>query len=1170
MKLSGIDFPKTLLDALSNDSLVIFAGAGVSMGDPANLPDFRRLTEAIAERTGKILSKNKPEDQFLGELKQSGVDIYKCASEVLNRPGLEPTELHCNLLRLFLTPESVRIVTTNFDLLFEQAAGKVFGSSPEVFRAPALPLGNKFSGIVHVHGSVHTPGDMVLTDEDFGRAYLVEGWARRFLVELFRSFTVLFVGYGHNDTIMNYLARALSGSGETRFALTDDNVLEKWKMPGIEPVVYPSPDGSHRALYEGIGRLARHFRRGVLDWRREINELAGRLPSSMGEEEKGIIDRALEDVSKTRFFTEAASSPEWIEWLDRNGNLEGLFDNDALSEPDVQLAHWLTVKFSCNHANQLFGLIGRHDMRLNPDFWHRLARFVGLDKENSWDKKTVSRWVSLLLDTAPPYPHDIMLLWLGERCVKHELFGSVVEVFDAMAASRLRSFAWPNIDGEHSLITADLKPASDHHAISSLWENSLKPNLDRVAEPLVANVIGHLERHHFTLSTWGTADRKQNPASTKRSAIEPSEQDKHPKPFDVLIDATRDCMEWLALNRMETATQLCDKLGASEAPIARRLAVHILPARKDLTADGKIDWLLSRMDLHDDSAYHELFLAVGKIYPDARPKRRRNVIKAVLAYRFPDEENEKKDEYEAGEHFNWLHSLHEAKPDCAFTKKALDKVWKQFPDFLPREHPDHQVWFEDVGWVGQQSPWTTEELLSKPADEWLKDLLTFQQTDILGPDRRGLLVNVEEAAKQNFEWGMVLAGLLADQQEWSADIWSVLLGAWSKTSIDQSQHQEVLQFLSRSELHGKNTLRIAEVLCALLKSVGDFYPPDLLAQVNKIAEVLWDNLDQRETLSEDFEWPTRAINHPAGVLAQFWLSSLHLRRRRQDPAPRVLDDEYLSMLSAIIQDGNTAGRLGRCVLAGNLSFLLEADEEWTKDNLLPLFSQCSDEGDYYAVWSGFLAWQSVSPSIAELLEQAFLSAVKHFKPDSAQSWVRKRFVEVYTDISVYFVASPLDTFIPEFFDNADKEDKVVFAFQLQKHLNHMDETQKREWWKRWLKSYWENRLKGVPSNFDSYETSRMLNCLLHMNGMFPEAVELAIQIPPTELSQLYIVRQINKSDLWENYPEAVAKLLIYLGTCNPPPYEWYEGRELVEKLLESGISEELKIKLKELVAQLAI
>ena len=1169
MKLSDIDFPKKLLDALSDGSLVIFAGAGVSMGKPANLPNFRNLAEKIASGTGKKLSEDKPEDQFLGELKQSGVDIYNRASEVLNRPGLEPTELHCNLLRLFSTPESVRIVTTNFDLLFEHAAEKVFDSSPEVFRAPALPLGNKFSGIVHVHGSVYSPEDMILTDEDFGRAYLVEGWARRFLVELFRFFTVLFVGYSHNDTIMNYLARALSGHGKPRFAL-DKDVRGKWEILGIEPVIYPSPDGSHSALCEGIDRLAKHFKRGVLDWRRMINELSGNPPSLLNEEERDTIDQALADVSKMRFFTETASSPEWIDWLDRNKNLNCLFSDGALSERDAQLAHWLTVKFSRSHADRLFSLIGRHGMHMNPDFWHRLARFVGLDKENSWDKETLSRWISLLLATAPPYPQAIMLLWLGERCVKHELFDSMIEVFDAMAASRLTLFAWPNIDDENSSITADLKPVSDHHAISSLWEDSLKPNLDHVAEPLITNVIGHLERQQFTLSTWGAADRKQNPANMNRSAIEPSEQDKYPKAFDVLIDATRDCMEWLALNRAQAAAQLCDKLAVSETPIVRRLAVHMLPARKDLTADGKIDWLLSKIDLHDDSAYHELFLAVGKIYPDARPKRRRNIIKAVLAYRFSDEENERKDECAAGEHFNWLHSLHEAKPDCSFAKKALDKVLKQFPDFRPREHPDHQIWFGDVGWVGPQSPWTTEKLLSKPADEWLKDLLTFQQAEILGPDRRGLLVNVEEAAKQNFEWGLAFASLLADKQKWDADIWLALLGAWSKTSIDQSQHQEVLQFLSRSELHGKNTLRIAEVLCVLVKSVGDFCPPDLLAQANKIAGALWDKLDQHETLSEDSEWYLRAINHPAGALAQFWLLSLYLWRKRQDPAPRVLDGEYFSVLSAIIQDGTMAGRLGRCILAGGLSFLLDADEKWTKENLLPLFSEDSNEGDYHAVWSGFLTWQRVTPSIAELLEQAFLNAVKCVKKDYPQRLMRSKFIEVYTAILVYFAISPLNTFIPEFFDNADREDKIDFGFQLQRHLKHMDETQRQEWWRRWLRSYWENRLKGIPSNFDSYETSRMLSCLLDMNGLFPEAVELAIRIPPAELSQLYIIREINKSDLWRNYPEAVAKLLIYLGTCNLPPYEWYEGRELIEKLFESDISKELKVKLKELAARLAI
>ena len=221
MKISGINFPKPLLDALRDGDLVIFAGAGVSMGEPARLPNFRRLAEAIAQGTGEVLH-DEPEDQFLGRLQHKGQNVHERAAQALSKHGLEPTDLHRFLLQLYSGPESTRIVTTNFDLLFEQAAEDVFESLPEVFTAPALPLGGKFKGIVHVHGSVDRTDDMVLTDMDFGRAYLTEGWARRFLVDLFRSFPILFVGYSHNDIVVNYLARAMPPSEKGLFALTDD------------------------------------------------------------------------------------------------------------------------------------------------------------------------------------------------------------------------------------------------------------------------------------------------------------------------------------------------------------------------------------------------------------------------------------------------------------------------------------------------------------------------------------------------------------------------------------------------------------------------------------------------------------------------------------------------------------------------------------------------------------------------------------------------------------------------------------------------------------------------------------------------------------------------------------------------------------------------------------
>ncbi|MYG80951.1 MAG: hypothetical protein F4187_03890, partial [Gemmatimonadetes bacterium] len=206
MTSSPIRFPERLRDALRDGRLVVFAGAGVSMGKPASLPDFSTLADSIAADTGVDRRNQESDDAFLGRLHHQGVQVHEIAARQLqtNRCGETPapTDLHRDLLRLYPNSGAVRIVTTNFDRLFDTAAQAVFPGTPELFRAPALPLGRSFNGIVHVHGRLDRPHELVLTDADFGRAYLIDGWARRFLVELFRSFTVMFVGYSHDDTVM--------------------------------------------------------------------------------------------------------------------------------------------------------------------------------------------------------------------------------------------------------------------------------------------------------------------------------------------------------------------------------------------------------------------------------------------------------------------------------------------------------------------------------------------------------------------------------------------------------------------------------------------------------------------------------------------------------------------------------------------------------------------------------------------------------------------------------------------------------------------------------------------------------------------------------------------------------------------------------------------------------
>ena len=83
MKIADVDFPQTLLTALEDKRLVIFAGAGVSMGTPANLPDFGHLAQEVARSTGEHKGRDETNEQFLGRLQDRGVTMHHRASRVL-------------------------------------------------------------------------------------------------------------------------------------------------------------------------------------------------------------------------------------------------------------------------------------------------------------------------------------------------------------------------------------------------------------------------------------------------------------------------------------------------------------------------------------------------------------------------------------------------------------------------------------------------------------------------------------------------------------------------------------------------------------------------------------------------------------------------------------------------------------------------------------------------------------------------------------------------------------------------------------------------------------------------------------------------------------------------------------------------------------------------------
>ena len=88
------------------------------------------------------------------------------------------------LLTLAESPERrTRLITTNFDRLFEHAITKG-PPAAERFEAPLLPVPKqRWDGLVYLHGLLpENPADsnldnLVVSSGDFGLAYLTERWA---------------------------------------------------------------------------------------------------------------------------------------------------------------------------------------------------------------------------------------------------------------------------------------------------------------------------------------------------------------------------------------------------------------------------------------------------------------------------------------------------------------------------------------------------------------------------------------------------------------------------------------------------------------------------------------------------------------------------------------------------------------------------------------------------------------------------------------------------------------------------------------------------------------------------------------------------------------------------------------------------------------------------------
>lgn len=1166
MIIHGVQFPPPLVEAFHNQEIVIFAGAGVSVGKPANLYLFDKLAELIALGTGQAYDpKTEPPDRFLGRLNDDDVRVHTLAAEILQENNPQPRDLHRNLLRMFRRSQDVRIVTTNFDVLFERAAKDVFTQLPKLYQGPALPIGNKFRGIVHLHGSVDVPDDLVLTHQDFGRAYLTEadGWARRFLVDLFNERTVLFVGYSHRDTMMTYFTPSLPPLDvQSRFALIAENDNpDYWKRMGIEPIPFPQQDpNDFSSLDLVVAELANLMRQRIRDWKTNINAIAKEGPPE-DEQKAGIIDQAFTSPERARFFAEAADSPDWIEWLDKRGHLNKLFNDGALTDPDLILCRFLAQSIVTEHPEPLFAVIENHGGRVNSYLWYQLARQLGRAGESDLHPPTVSRWLHFLMSCVPARVEDSALSGLAETCAELGLLQNLLQLFDAMI--KFRNNFRPGFE-------RDTRGIREQH-VRRLRERCIEPHLGELALPLLQRITIKLEERRSAVWAWSDGNDASDADSGWRSAIDPGTAEKMPRDADHLIDFARLCLDWLSVEMPETVGNWTARQIKSGAPLLRRLAVYATSLRQDIDANEKLSWLLERGDINDPSSRHEITKLVATSYPSASDEQRTALIQAVLDYEVSPSAGFDDDARSAFNHHIWFDLLHAADPECGLAQQALQTVQEQHPEFGP---------FEDVETAGSQpylgflhSRWTEEELLSRNGADWLQDLLCYQPTLVErrygGYHRSPTLTMVSQASATNAQWGFDLAQALAEANLWDSDLWPSILSAWTQAEFGVDALNVLLDHLEDTELQERHAFPITSVLLRLAQSESAL-DAELLTRANGIAEELRKYVPDAEPIEGEIlldgvqqyeNWLQRGDRHLSGNLAWYWVYSIVCWTRLNPQSPVSINDEYRKALNAIMNDHPPEGKFGRAVLASNLHLFLEVDIEWAEENLLPMFA--IEHEDFRPAWEGFLDTGRLTPAVAERLEMPLMGSLPRILSEFDDQ-LAVTFIQWYVECLSASTSDSVDDRIIEFFRHADIPARVSFADEIRHRLSELDETAQTQWWDAWVKDYWKNRIRGKPKSLDDAEIERMLEWPLHLVAIFPDAVDLAVTMRPAPFRRTWMFTEITEGPLVDRYPQSLSRLLVDLDRRGTEPLFWLGSKDTVTKLLKSELHPELEMSLKDL------
>ena len=1132
----NVEISGDLVSAHTDGRLVLFVGAGASVDPPSGLPRFSELATNIAEKSRQPPpQEDLPLDRELGRMKDAGADVHQLAKDIIGDPLSEPNKLHEAIVELASQYHKPRIITTNYDrhlstCLLERGEFDEYPSR-------AFPQWEDFTGIVYLHGSVKEPADrLVVTDGDFAETYLLAPWtASQFLGRLFSSSTVLFIGYSHSDTLMEYLARGLPAESK-RYVLCDNPEDEKWGTFRIEPIGI----GNNGALPELLRDWARQAQMGALDHDQRLrgivqtepppdddpapddDAISGpkrnrgnvRLPAP---EDESYLRETFEVVERLRLFTRHAREVGWLSWAEEEGLLGGIFDPVASSETADVLSEWFaelaTAQATADEALRVFDGNGR---QFSQGLWAKMLIEVGKSLENrATESGQARRWVPMVALAAPRGAHTSLGLLL-DACHAGGYMDEGLLVLDCLLAPAVRlerSFDEDSAEGRKPAIDGPSRWAGHH------WEGTIRQRLSE--EGLAAEVVAIADRHLRTahrIAADGDREGNWKWVSLERSAIEEHEQDISEGGIHVLVDVARDSLEALLEHDPRIGGRYLVSWAASEMPLLRRLAIHGWAESQDATADAKVEWLRESGLVSDRYMCHEAMRLLATALPEASEEAADEMVAHVLEGLSESPENEGAEGRDRSV-YDYLAWIASHAPELASAQEALELVQARYPDWEPNDHPDFLIWTssEFGDWAEAEEATDADRLHDliqvdpRRAAVFLQSIRSDASSGGWADERwHSALSVLRGLAEEHAEVGLAMIDFLLDgggtgdldDDQWIAD---AILGAWVDAEIGDDLFDPVVARL----------LRIWETGASNWTRGTGIYG----GQVGPL---------------------THAINHWSGRMAQIALRSASYEHRHNVTSGAGLSERLKGAMEAMITGGDTPNEYAQVVVAGQVRFLFAVDEQWCRARVLPLLDPQVDRDTAERCWDGYLHAGGAHPA---LLEAGLLASFLNIAP-YADRWgdiISRAFYRLLAAIALFTGINPVEHgWLDDFIAHAEPRSRVRWIAAVRSGLADLSASAADAQWDSWMRDYWERRLRSIPLPMTPEEASHISEWAAYLGERFPQAVELATQFnaPIAELLPAALGRfgdESDRSDHLALHPEHAAQLLTH-HLANTPAF----------------------------------